>query len=395
MRFRRLTRLAIRKLGAGEKIAEHGIEFERLPHGDGRYTVNVMVDGQRVHRVIGKESAGVTRTQAEDFIEKARADARAGRLNLPQGRKLALGFRDAASRYLAKLEAGDGKDLKAKTWRLRLHLVPFFGDTALSKISGFDVERYKRQRLQEPASRGGDRVRQQAPRADATMSSPAAINRELAVLSHLFTKAVEWHWLDHKPATIKRLTEGRGRINYLTHEQIGKLIEAATHDQSPHIYLFIVIGLETSMRRMEILSIRLEHIDLQRRIIYIPKAKAGAREQPITSHLATFLAGYVAAAGQVWLFPTNRAGRTGHAVSIEKPFRRVVAAAGLDPAQVVRHTLRHTAITHLVQAGVDLPTVQRISGHKTLQMVVRYSHQNGAHIQAAMDKLDKRYRNAQ
>ncbi|MEZ4575790.1 MAG: tyrosine-type recombinase/integrase, partial [Vampirovibrionales bacterium] len=48
------------------------------------------------------------------------------------------------------------------------------------------------------------------------------------------------------------------------------------------------------------------------------------------------------------------------------------------------NTLRHTAITHLVQAGIDLPTVKRISGHKTLRMVERYSHQNGEHIQAAM-----------
>ncbi|HZA28155.1 MAG TPA: tyrosine-type recombinase/integrase, partial [Gammaproteobacteria bacterium] len=94
---------------------------------------------------------------------------------------------------------------------------------------------------------------------------------------------------------------------------------------------------------------------------------------------------------QKWLFPAKDS-KTGHAVAIEKAFRRVVAAAGLDTKEVVRHTLRHTAISHLVQAGVDLPTVQRISGHKTLQMVVRYSHQNSDHIQAAMDKLDKRYR---
>jgi site-specific recombinase XerD len=79
-------------------------------------------------------------------------------------------------------------------------------------------------------------------------------------------------------------------------------------------------------------------------------------------------------------------------VNIENSFRRVVSAAGLDVNQVVHHTLRHTAITHLVQAGVDLPTVQGISGHMTLQMVVRYSHQNGEHIQAAIDKLDQRYR---
>lgn len=78
-------------------------------------------------------------------------------------------------------------------------------------------------------------------------------------------------------------------------------------------------------------------------------------------------------------------------MNIEKQFRRVVVRAGLDPKEVVRHTLRHTAITHLVQAGVDLPTVQRISGHKTLQMVVKYSHQNGEHIKSAMDALEKRY----
>ena len=65
-----------------------------------------------------------------------------------------------------------------------------------------------------------------------------------------------------------------------------------------------------------------------------------------------------------------------------------VKAAGLDPTEVVRHTLRHTAITHLVQAGVPLPTVKRISGHKTLAMVERYAHTNGKHISAAMDLLE-------
>ena len=49
-------------------------------------------------------------------------------------------------------------------------------------------------------------------------------------------------------------------------------------------------------------------------------------------------------------------------------------------------------ITHLVQAGVDLPTVKRISGHKTLAMVERYAHQSGTHIADALEKLDDRYR---
>ena len=91
------------------------------------------------------------------------------------------------------------------------------------------------------------------------------------------------------------------------------------------------------------------------------------------------------------MFPSVSS-RSGHIVAIEKPFIRVVISAGLDVKEVVRHTLRHTAITHLVQSGVDLPTVQRISGYKILSMVSRYSHQNGAHIQAAMNKLDEKYK---
>jgi len=54
--------------------------------------------------------------------------------------------------------------------------------------------------------------------------------------------------------------------------------------------------------------------------------------------------------------------------------------------------LRYTAITHLVQAGVDLPTVKRISGHKPFAMMECYSHQNGEHIQAAMDELEGRFK---
>jgi integrase len=274
--FQRLTRPMIRRLAPGGTITEHGITFERLAHGDGVFTVNIMVEGQRIHRVMGRESDGTTRTQAEEFIEKVRRDAREGRLNLPKGRKIALGFREAATRYLEKLAEEDGKDLVMKRRRLRLHLVPFFGDTPLSQISNFDVERYKKSRVGDGAKVG-------------------TVNRELAALSHLCNKGIEWGWIDKRPAKIKRYSEERGRITYLTIDQIKRLLEAAQHDQNLQVYPFIVIGLETSMRRMEILSIRREQVDIQRRVIYIPKAKAGAREQPMTAHLATFLEGYIAA----------------------------------------------------------------------------------------------------
>ena len=68
---------------------------------------------------------------------------------------------------------------------------------------------------------------------------------------------------------------------------------ASKNDDCPYIYIFILIGLETSMRRSEILSIEWRHIDIQRHMIFLPKAKAGARHQPITKRLANALDKYL------------------------------------------------------------------------------------------------------
>ncbi len=152
-------------------------------------------------------------------------------------------------------------------------------------------------------------------------------------------------------------------------------------------YPFIVNGVETAICKSEILLIRREHIDHQRRAIHIPKAKAGAREQPITEHLGEFLA-------CTWT-RCKRATPACSRLQARRPGTPWTCAsrfAGPDPDQILRHTLRHTAITHLGQAGVDLLTVKRISGHKTLAMVERYSLQNCTHIQAAMDKLQARFK---
>ena len=143
LRFRHLDRPAIRRLAAGQKITEHGITAERLVDGDIRLSVNIMVDGQRIHRVIGRESEGVTRTQAEEFIEKARSDAREGRLSLPRGRKLHLTFGAAADLYLNKLLEVGGKDYVNNEQHIRLHLKPYFGSMRLDQISVFTLQKFQ------------------------------------------------------------------------------------------------------------------------------------------------------------------------------------------------------------------------------------------------------------
>ena len=141
---------------------------------------------ERIHRVVGKESDGTTRQQAEDLIAKLRTEAREGRLNLPKGRKLAFSFKEAAEKYLEKQISTQAKNLKSKLYQLKLHLIPFLGEKPLDKIDDTHVEDYKNKRLEQGVCEG-------------------TVNRELAVLSHLFTKAIEWKWLNSKPVAIKKL----------------------------------------------------------------------------------------------------------------------------------------------------------------------------------------------
>ena len=374
LRFTKLTRPNIRALGVGENVTEHGITAERLKDGDVRYSVNVMVDGERVHRVIGRESDGTTRSQAETFIGNVRTDAREGRLSLPKGRKTHISFRKSASEYISRQDETGGRNIEAKRRQFRLYLIPFFGDQRLDSITTFTVDRYKRRR-QESAAKN------------------SSINRELATLSHLFNSAIEWKWLKDRPCRIALLPEIAGRIVVLTDTQADALLRAAMQDEDPYCWLFVLFGLNTAMRHREILCARFDQLDFENRRLYVPQGKAGDREQPITPQLTAVLESERSMRDDPdgWIFPSPRpkASTKGQRYRMGKPFARAVMRAGLDPNQVTPHVMRHTAITNLVQAGIDLPTIQRISGHKTLKMVLRYTHVHGRHIDQAIQAIGR------
>lgn len=71
-----------------------------------------------------------------------------------------------------------------------------------------------------------------------------------------------------------------------------------------------------------------------------------------------------------------------------KAFKRAVVRAGLDPRLVTPHTMRHTAITRLAAAGTDVRTIQEFSGHRNLDMVMRYAHAQDYAIDRALERMD-------
>lgn len=264
----------------------------------------------------------------------------------------------------------------------------------LSKIETGDVNRYKEQRSKELAVPGGEKNKP-LDSSKLKLTGPGTINRELAVLSHLFNQAIEWKWIPCRPAKIIKLKEEESKRTALSVEQIAMIKGMAKTDENPLAELFVMVGLDTGMRKSEILNIRIENIDTENRVIYVPHVegvtKTGARSQPITKKLAAYLKGELEklTPEQEWLFPSPRS-KTGHITNVDKVFRRVVEAAGLDSKEIVRHTMRHTVATHVVNNKTPLPTAMKITGHKTLSMLLRYVHANQEHIQEEMDRLERR-----
>lgn len=363
----KLARSELRKLKPGQRVSEGGVEYERLD-GDGRWLINVMVNRQRIHRVVGLESQGYTRTQAEELIQqlKASKNERAHGVVAPKNRKM-FSIATAVQDYLDYLREHGGKDLDNKKRRFEQHLVPHLGKIKLHALTEEDWARYIVKRAAEKAK-------------------PATINRERSALLHLLNTAKRRKIIRDVPL-LERQAEPPGKLIYLSPEQARRLVDAAANDQSEHALPFVMIALYTGMRHDSVLNLRAQDVDCDRRILWVADDKAGQREQPMPTVLADYLRGrIVGLEPEAFLFASKRA-KSGRVYQASAIFDRCVERAGLGPG-ITPHTLRHTAATNAAQAGLDSATIQGLGGWKTRAMADRYTH--AANLSEAMDALGAR-----
>lgn len=125
------------------------------------------------------------------------------------------------------------------------------------------------------------------------------------------------------------------------------------------------------MRRGEISSIIWEDIDLQKRIIYLWDTKNGEDRQVPLSSKAVELIESIPKRNDGRLF-----GMTAHAISYA--FIRACKRVKLEDLHF--HDLRHEAISRMFEKNLNVMEVGAISGHKTLQMLKRYTHLNAEEL---------------
>lgn len=225
--------------------------------------------------------------------------------------------------------------------------------------------------------------------------TPSTIQKEFALLSHLFNVARrEWGLPISNPVSdISKPKIKNERTRFLTFEEAQKLLDTAMTSRNKKLYHYLLLLMHTGMRPSEAAGLTWGNIDLDARIVKLYVTKTDMRSVPLTQKATETLQSIRPedALGSTLVFLPNDSNLTmllknRPNLYFRKAYDTVRKKVGLEDVHL--HDLRHTAASHLLMAGADLRTLAEILGHKTLQMVLRYTHLLNDHKLNAVDRIN-------
>jgi len=298
---------------------------------------------------------------AELMLHKRKADIQAGK-QVEVKRIRTHTFNELVEEY--KKWAERQRCFSSKIFLIN-QLANKFGRLPLRRFTTMLVEQYQTERLQR--------------------NKPATVNRLLATLSHMFTKAVDWNMVEEETLKqirkVKMLQENNKRLRYLSKEESQKLINAC----DAHLKPIVITALNTGMRKGNILNLRWEHVDLKNGFILLDVTKNGERHEiPINNTLRTVLQGLTRRLDIPYVFHDKTIGKPYR--DIKKSFASALRRAGIHDFHF--HDLRHSFASTLVMAGIDITTIKELLNHKSLTMTLRYAHLAPSHKIKAVEVLD-------
>ena len=158
----------------------------------------------------------------------------------------------------------------------------------------------------------------------------------------------------------------------LSREDIQRLLVATT---SPKERALVATAYATGLRVKELVHVKLTDLDAARGTIRVEQGKGAKDRYTLLSPrlLEELRAYWVRARPRVWLFPGRNGQQPLHTSSVGKAYTAAKRRAGITKRGGI-HGLRHAFATHLLEMGVDLPTIQRLLGHTSIQTTMRYLH---------------------
>ncbi len=232
------------------------------------------------------------------------------------------------------------------------------------------------------------RQKPKGTRGEGTVSE-STVRAYVVRLGAVLNKAVAWGILQLNPiASMEKPKQGKGRIRFLTQEEVTRLLEACKQAQNPILYPAVVLSL-AGLRRGEMWKLEWSNVDLKAGTLSLLGTKNGeSRGLPLPPLALAELRKLHSerSPGVAKVFPGGTGG-PGGSYDPKKAFANALKRAKID--NFTWHDLRHTAASYLAMQGVPLLTIAEILGHKTLAMVKRYAHLCPEHLRSSLEASEK------
>lgn len=347
--------------------------------------------GKRIKESLGTED----RKQAQELHDRRKAELwRIERLgDFPD-----VTFEEACLRWLE--EKAHKKSLDADKGRIGFWLMHFEGTllkdiseakiyAAVSRMTNRKAKERWEQRTVSMAKKGLD-IGEYKPAAVSTSTKA----KHLALMKALMRAAErEWKWIEKSPV-IKVPQERNKRVRWLEPAEAKRLIEECPEP----LKSTVEFALATGLRRSNIVDLKWQQIDLQRKVawIYPEESKSGRAIGVALNEMAESVLRRQIGRHHNWVFVhtesvkrndgTTTASVRKMRVDSNTAWRAALKRAGIEDFRF--HDLRHTWASWLIQAGVPLSALQEMGGWESIEMVQRYAHLAPNHLTEHARQID-------
>ncbi|MDR0320425.1 MAG: tyrosine-type recombinase/integrase [Treponema sp.] len=212
--------------------------------------------------------------------------------------------------------------------------------------------------------------------------SAAAMNLALSSVKFFFNNVLNNDGIreQRRPRQDKKLP------TVFSKDEIKKILDM---ENNPKHRLLLMLVYSSGLRVSEAVTLKKEHIDLSRKLVYIKTGKGRKDRCTVLSEKAAqFIGEYCGFYGiQTWLFPGQPASRHLSIRSAQHIFEKSALRAGIIKKASI-HGLRHTFATHLLESGIDIRYIQTLLGHASLRTTERYTHVSIRNVLSVQSPLD-------
>ncbi len=284
---------------------------------------------------------------------------------------------------------------KSSSWRtdrsnVEWHILPLLGRIVANRLTRADVARFQ---VDVAAGKTAADIKT-GPRGRAIVEGGRGIAaRSVAVLGAMLNFAETRNLIHSNPVKGVKLFKKQSKERFLTEDELkilARTIERLERERVLPLEPAAVIKLLmlTGCRLGEVLSLKWQHVDFERRCLRLADSKTGAKAVPLAKPAVDLLRSLPKT--KCWVFPARR-GNVGHYVGIAPRWKSIKAEAqkaaeemaecgGRSPNEVPHlldlrlHDLRHSFASFAVQDGASLFLVGKVLGHKQTQTTEIYAH---------------------